>query len=148
MLIGLWLATKAFIAGIPAAVWKWLIIGALVLAVAMLVQWRWSAYIASIDQAGYARAQAECQATQAEAIRLAAEQSAVRSTQSERIAATAAAQAQAATVEVRTDTAATVERVRTVTRTVQVPAGCPATLPVLAQDELHRMVEQANEANR
>jgi hypothetical protein len=133
---------------LPAAVWKWLLISVAVIVGALVVQWRWNSYLAGVEQRGYDRANREWQARQDEANRKAAEEAAARTKEASDIAATTEAQAQAATVEVRTDTAATVERVRTVVRTVEVPAGCPISLPAVAQDELQRMVNQANEANR
>lgn len=51
-----------------------------------------------------------------------------------------------ATVETRTETATAVERVRYVTRTIEIPAGCPTALPDVVRDEGRAAVERARAA--
>lgn len=51
-----------------------------------------------------------------------------------------------AVTETRTETAAAVERVRYVTRTIEVPAACPVGLPASVRDEGRAAVERANAA--
>jgi len=72
----------------------------------------------------------------------------VRDTTAETITDTTRTEAQAAVVEQQQTTTAAVERVRTVIKTVQVPADCPVTLPPEVQDEGRRAVERANGASR
>lgn len=133
---------------LPAKAWALVLKLVAILLVLALLLWQWGKFIDRVEQRGYSKANAEWTARQLAANRKAAAEAESRDAAAESIAATTATQAQAATVEVRTDTAARVERVRTVVRTVEVAAGCPASLPVLAQDELQQMVKLANEANR
>lgn len=50
--------------------------------------------------------------------------------------------------QTRTETASSQERIRYVTRNIEVPAGCPVSLPDSVRDELAEGVSKANAAKR
>ena len=72
----------------------------------------------------------------------------VRDTTAETITDTTRTEAQAVVTEQQQTTAAAVERVRTIIKTVQVPVECPVSLPPEIQDEGRKAVERANGAFR
>lgn len=138
----IWPAIKVFLGGawnflraIPWQVWT---VAALVIAI-------WC-YGDNRFEAGVADERARWNASQAEADRKAAEDTAKRDAAAEEVNATTTERAHEATVETRTETAAAVERVRYVTRTIEVPANCPTGLPDVVRDEGRAAVERARAA--
>lgn len=71
---------------------------------------------------------------------------ATRDTTATGINTAATERAHEATVETRTETAAAVERVKYVTRTIHVPVDCPVDLPDSVRDEGRAAVERAQAA--
>lgn len=57
------------------------------------------------------------------------------------------AKGQQASTDTRTETAAAVDRIKVITRAIEVPVGCPTTLPPEVNEELHRAVELVRSAN-
>jgi len=131
LLNGLW----ALLRRLPWQVW----------AAAALVAafWWWGGHRYN---AGVAAERARWEAAQAEADRKAREAEAKRDAAAAAVNDKAAARASEAATEVRTETAAAVERVRYVTRTIDVPADCPAGLPDLVRDEGRAAVARARAA--
>lgn len=91
---------------------------------------------------------AEIRADIAEAGEKARGEAVERDATGENIADTTRTEAQAVVTEQQQTTAAAVERVRTIIKTVQVPVECPVSLPPEIQDEGRKAVERANGASR
>lgn len=126
-----------FLRDIPWQVW----------ALAMLVALVWHWGDTRFD-AGIAAERARWEAAQAEA-NAKAQAAQDRRDQNATTISTAAAEAgQAATLETRTDTAAAVEIVKYVTRTVEIPANCPVGLPGRVLEEGRAAVDRARAAAR
>lgn len=96
--------------------------------------------------AGVADENARWTAAQAKADQDARAAQAKRDASSADIAAATTQRAQAATTQTRQETAAAVEKVKYVTRTIRIPADCPA-LPDSVRAEGRAAVERANAAN-
>ena len=122
--VGFFKAAWGFLRAIPWPVWA-----ALLLALAV---WRYG-------ELRYRAGVVDCEAAQVEALARAYSQQQARTARRDATAAGIAeatrTQATEATIQTRTQTAAAVERVRYVTRTIEVPAGCPVGLPERVRDE-------------
>jgi len=121
------------------------------LIVAAIVTGAWLAFDHWRDgiwQQGYDARTAEYNAQLVEAQRDAAQAAVERDRASENIADEARTEAQQAVQAQQQTTAEAVERVRTIIRTVGVPANCPTTLPPEVEAEGRAAVARANEAGR
>lgn len=96
--------------------------------------------------AGVDAANARWTAAQADADREGKTAEAARDKAATGVNTAATERAHEATVETRTETAAAVERVKYVTRTIHVPADCPVALPDVVRDEGRAAVERARAA--
>lgn len=108
----------------------------------------WQYIRADIRQEGYEARTIEYTVAVANAQIAADKARIVRDTTGETITDTTRTEAQAAVTEQQQTTAAASERVRTIIKTVQVPADCPVSLPPEIQDEGRKAVERANGAFR
>ncbi|HEY1035525.1 MAG TPA: hypothetical protein VGE09_11150 [Pseudoxanthomonas sp.] len=136
--LGLVTAGKAvwgFLRAIPWQAW--------VVAAVLFVGWRYGEHR---YDAGVAEENARWVDAQAKADRDAKAATAKRDKAADGVNTATTERAHQATVETRTETAAAVERVRYVTRTIEVPAGCPTALPDVVRDEGRAAVESARAA--
>lgn len=115
--------------------------------------WLFAAVVAAAWYYGEVRAdqrEAECnrkwEAAQAEADRKAKEAEDKRDKGAAKTNDQAAGKAAEASASTRTETAGAVERVIYETRTIQVPVGCPTTLPARVSDEGRAAVARARAA--
>ncbi len=139
-----WIAVKAalqvvfgFLRAVPWQVWVALVLAGLV--------WHWGG---TRYDAGVTAERERWEAAQAVAISIAEVEQAKRDRRAAQAAAEAAAAAQAATIETRSETAAAVEKIRYVTRTIEVPAHCPVGLPDSVYQEGREAVARARTAAR
>lgn len=127
------LAAWKFLRGIPWQVWA-------VIAVAVVL-WRWGE---SRYDAGFAASSAEC----AEAAAQAAEAARTAAEDARRIGIETGREAAKLQADIAARAAGSVERIRYVTRTIEVPAGCPVSLPPPVVRELEEAVDRARAAGR
>lgn len=125
----------SFLRAIPWQAWA--------VAAVLLIGWRYGEhrYDAGVaaENGRWMAAQAKADAdAKAAAEKQAADAAAINTSTTDR--------AYEATVETRTETAAAVERVKHIVRTIEVPAGCPTQLPVEVSEEGRRAVERARRA--
>lgn len=124
--------------GLRAIPWQVYAVAALALAVWLYGEHQ---YNAGVDAEN-----ARWTAAQVEADRKAKEAEAKRDQAAAGVNAATAAKASEHSADIRTETAGAVERVKYVTRTITVPANCPAGLPDSVRDEGRAAVERARAA--
>lgn len=131
------LAALSFLRRVPWQAWALL---------ALLAGLGWFSH--SRYQAGYAAAQAKCEADAAAALAEAVESAAQDAETARQIGIDTGREAARLQADIAASTATSVERIRYVTRTIEVPAGCPASLPDGVRVELQAAADRARAAAR
>lgn len=124
-----------FLRGIPWQAWA--------VAAVLFIGWRYGEHRYDTGVAGESQRWIEAQA---KADREAKAAAAKRDKAATGINDTAAAEGAAATAKTQVETAAAAERVKYITRTIKVPAGCPTQLPTEVVDEGRKAVDRARRA--
>lgn len=128
-------AAWGFLRRIPWQAWA--------VAAVLFVGWRYGEHRYA---AGVATENTRWTEAQAEADRKAKAETDKRDKVASKTNDTAAAEGAAATTKTQVETAAAVERVKYVTRTIEVPSGCPVAVPDIVRDEGRAAVDRARAA--
>lgn len=131
------LAALTFLRRVPWQAWALL---------ALLAGVAWFSH--SRYQSGYEAARAECESAASAALADAVERARQDAETARQVGIDTGREAARLQADIAASTATSVERIRYVTRTIEVPAGCPVGLPDGVRVELHAAADRARAAAR